>query len=41
MRRLLLGLGGLLVFDLVLFSDALLFGVLDVDLWAARGTPKL
>ena len=37
MRPLLLGLGGLLVFDLVLFSDALLFGVLDVDLWAARG----
>ena len=36
-RPLLLGLGGLLVFDLVLFSDALLFGVLDVDLWAARG----
>ncbi len=36
-RPLLLGLGGLLAFDLVLYSDALLFGVLDVDLWAARG----
>lgn len=36
-RPLLLGLGGILVFDVVLYSDALLFGVLDVDLWAARG----
>ncbi len=36
-RPLLLGLGGILAFDLVLYSDALLFGVLDFDLWVARG----
>jgi putative PEP-CTERM system histidine kinase len=36
-RPLLLGLTGLLAFDLVLFADALLFRVLDVDLWSARG----
>jgi hypothetical protein len=32
-----LGLGGLFAFDLVLFTDALLFRVLDGDLWVARG----
>ena len=36
-RPLLLGFAGVLGFDLVLYSDALLFRVLDVDLWAARG----
>jgi putative PEP-CTERM system histidine kinase len=36
-RPLLLAFAGVLAFDLVLYSDALLFRVLDVDLWAARG----
>lgn len=36
-RPLLLGIGGLLAFDVVLYSDALLFRVLDPDLWTARG----
>jgi putative PEP-CTERM system histidine kinase len=36
-RPLLLGFAGLLAFDLVLYSDALMFRVLDVDLWSARG----
>jgi putative PEP-CTERM system histidine kinase len=36
-RPLLLALGGLLVYDVVLFSDALLFRSLDVQLWSARG----
>jgi hypothetical protein len=31
------GLGGLFAFELVLFTDALLFRVLDQDLWIARG----
>jgi putative PEP-CTERM system histidine kinase len=31
------GLGGLFAFDLVLFTDALLFRVLDRELWVARG----
>jgi len=30
------GLGGLFAFDLVLFTDALLFRLLDHDLWVAR-----
>jgi len=36
-RPLLLGIAGLLVYDVVLYSDALLFRVLDADLWTARG----
>ncbi len=36
-RPLCLGLGALFGYDLVLFSDALLFRVLDDDLWLARG----
>jgi putative PEP-CTERM system histidine kinase len=36
-RPLLLGLAGVLGFDLVLYADALLFRELDVDLWSARG----
>jgi hypothetical protein len=36
-RPLLLGLAGILAFDIVLYADALLFGVLDFDLWVARG----
>jgi len=39
-RPLLLGLGGLLAYDLVLYSDALMFKVLDADLWAARGVAQ-
>ena len=31
------GLGGFFAFDLVIFTDALLFRVLDGDLWLARG----
>jgi putative PEP-CTERM system histidine kinase len=36
-RPLLLGLAGVFAFDVVLYSDALLFRALDFDLWAARG----
>ena len=36
-RPLLLGFAGLLGYDVVLYSDALLFRQLDPDLWAARG----
>jgi putative PEP-CTERM system histidine kinase len=36
-RPLLLGIGGILAFDLVLYSDALLFKELDQGLWSARG----
>ena len=36
-RPLLLAFGGLLTYDVVLYSDALLFRALDADLWAARG----
>lgn len=36
-RPLLLGIGGLCAFDVVLYSDALLFRMLDGDLWSARG----
>lgn len=39
-RPLLLGMAGLLAFDLVLYSDALLFRTLDIDLWAARGVAQ-
>jgi putative PEP-CTERM system histidine kinase len=31
------GLGGVFLYDLVLFTDALLFRVLDEDIWVARG----
>ncbi len=36
-RPLLLGFVGLLGYDVVLYSDALLFRLLDPDIWAARG----
>jgi putative PEP-CTERM system histidine kinase len=36
-KPLCLGLGGGFVFDLYLYADALLFGRLDPDIWAARG----
>ena len=36
-KPLCLGLGGLFVFDLYLYADALLFGRIDPDVWAARG----
>lgn len=36
-RPLLLALGGLYAYDVVLYSDALLFRVLDPSLWSARG----
>jgi putative PEP-CTERM system histidine kinase len=36
-RPLLLGIAGVLAFDLVLYTDALLFRVLEPDLWSARG----
>jgi putative PEP-CTERM system histidine kinase len=39
-RPLLLGIGGILAFDLVLYSDALLFKELDQGLWSARGLAK-
>lgn len=32
-----LGLGGLFVYDFYLYSDALLFRYVNVDIWAARG----
>ncbi len=36
-RPLMLGFAGLFAFDVVLYSDALLFRALDFDLWSARG----
>jgi len=36
-KPLVLGLGGMFVFDLFLFSEAMLFKRLDPDIWAARG----
>jgi hypothetical protein len=36
-KPLCLGLGGSFVFDLYVYADALLFGRIDADLWAARG----
>jgi len=36
-KPLCLGLGGGFVFDLYMYADALLFGRLDADIWAARG----
>jgi putative PEP-CTERM system histidine kinase len=36
-KPLCLGLGGGFVFDLYMYADALLFGRLDPDVWAARG----
>jgi len=36
-RPMLLGLAGVLAFDVVLYSDGLLFRVLDPGLWSARG----
>jgi len=36
-RPLLLGLAGLFAFDVVLYSDGLLFRLLDANLWASRG----
>jgi putative PEP-CTERM system histidine kinase len=31
------GVGGLFAYDLALFADAMLFGRIDLELWAARG----
>jgi putative PEP-CTERM system histidine kinase len=36
-KPLCLGLGGGFVFDLCMYADALLFGRLDANIWAARG----
>lgn len=36
-KPLCLGLGGGFVFDLYMYADALLFGHLDANIWAARG----
>jgi putative PEP-CTERM system histidine kinase len=36
-RPLVLAFAGLFAFDVVLYSDSMLFGVVDFDLWAARG----
>ncbi len=36
-KPLCLGLGGMFAFDLFFYSDAALLGVLDLDLWSARG----
>jgi len=36
-RPMLLGLAGLLAFDVVLYSDGMLFRVLDANLWVSRG----
>ena len=36
-KPLVLGLGGMLAFDLFLFSEAMLFRRIDPDIWAARG----
>jgi putative PEP-CTERM system histidine kinase len=36
-KPLVLGLGGMFVFDLFFFSEAMLFRRLDPDIWAARG----
>ena len=37
LKPLCLGLGGAFAFDLYLYADAVLFGRLDADIWAARG----
>ncbi|MGZ8274209.1 MAG: hypothetical protein ACXWUM_09850, partial [Burkholderiaceae bacterium] len=37
MRPLVLAFGGIFLFDLVLYSDAQLFNVIDPSLWSARG----
>jgi putative PEP-CTERM system histidine kinase len=39
-RPLALALGGLVGYDLILYSDAALFRVLDENLWAARGAAQ-
>jgi putative PEP-CTERM system histidine kinase len=36
-RPLCIGLAGLFAFDLFFYADAMLFGRLDADIWAARG----
>ncbi|NDP41162.1 MAG: PEP-CTERM system histidine kinase PrsK [Aromatoleum sp.] len=35
-KPLVIGLGGLFAFDLFFYADAMLFGALDFDIWAAR-----
>ncbi|HQR22683.1 MAG TPA: PEP-CTERM system histidine kinase PrsK, partial [Burkholderiaceae bacterium] len=39
-RPLLLGIGGIFAFDLVMYSDALLFRELDNELWSSRGLTR-
>jgi putative PEP-CTERM system histidine kinase len=39
-KPLCLGLGGIFAFDLFYFSDAMLFGRLDLDIWLARGVAQ-
>jgi putative PEP-CTERM system histidine kinase len=41
MKPLLLALGCALAFDLLVFSEAVLFRVIDAELWAARGVVNL
>jgi len=35
------GVGGIFVFDFYMYADALLFGSIDLDLWAVRGIVNL
>lgn len=37
LRPLVLGLAGIFAFDVVLYADALLFRVVDLEMWAVRG----
>ena len=41
LRALALGLGGLFAYDLFLFSQGMLFGVLDTTSWMARGAANI
>lgn len=40
-RALVLGLGGMFAFDLFLYSQGMLFGILDTASWSARGTVNI
>ncbi len=41
LRSLVLGLGGLFAFDLLVYSQGMLFGVLDAPSWTARGAVNI
>jgi putative PEP-CTERM system histidine kinase len=41
LKPLCLGLGGMFAYDLFLYSQAMLFGAVDSDLWMARGAVNL